>query len=227
MAKTDLTIIFLTANKLPKQWVEFQKQKLLEAAADNPIITISRKPLDWGINVLQTEPHGASNVYWQLLKGAKLATTEFIAVAEDDTLYPAQHFSYRPPSSDAFYYNRNKFGLFTWGKPTYYWKDRFKNSTLVASRKLVMEALTERFTKYPKGTPEALTGEMGRSVVENNLGLARQKAIWFETEASVVCLDHAYGIDPLGRTRRKALGALRAYDIPYWGKAEDIVKKFV
>ena len=161
-----------------------------------------------------------------MLKGAKLATTKFIAIAEDDTLYPKEHFAYRP-APDVFAYNRNKFGVFTWGKPTYYWKDRIKNSTLIASRKLTIEALKERFTRYPNGTPQHLTGEIGRSVVENNLGLTRRNALWFETETSVICLDHAYGIDPFGRTKRKAMGILRSFDIPYWGKAEDIVKKFV
>ena len=63
---TDLTIIFLTANRVPKQWAAFHKEKLLEAAAGKPIITISREPLDWGTNVLQTEKYGASNIYWQL-----------------------------------------------------------------------------------------------------------------------------------------------------------------
>jgi len=225
---TDITIIFLTANKLPKEWAQFHKEKLLEAAGEAPIITISREPLDWGINIIQKEPYGISNVYWQLLKGAKLAKTEYIAIAEDDTLYPKAHFEYRPPS-DTFAYNKNKFGLFTWGvPPTYYWYDRFKNSTLVAPRALTIEALEERFAKYPNGTPENahFTGELGRGNIEKNLGVTPRKSAWFETEISVVNLDHEFGIDHLGRTHRKAMGILRAYDIPYWGKAEDIVKRF-
>src|SRR5437016_5786451 len=93
----DLTIIFLTASKLPKKWALFQKEKLLEAVPDTPIITISKEPLDWGTNILQTEPYGTSNIWVQLLKGAKTATTKFIAVAEDDVLYPKEHFEFRPP----------------------------------------------------------------------------------------------------------------------------------
>ena len=224
----DTTIIFLTANKVPKGWAQLHKEKLLEAAQGKPIITISREPLDWGINVLQTEPYGISNVYFQLLKGAQMASTEFIAVAEDDTLYPKEHFDYRPPV-DTFAYNRNKFGVFTWGNPTYYWYDRTKNSTLVAPRKLTIEALEERFAKYPNGTPDVahFTGELGRSTIERNLGVTVRPWIWFTTETSIVSLDHEYGIDHLGRTHRKAMGILRCYDIPYWGKAEDIVHTFV
>ena len=57
----DITIIMLTPNLVPKQWAEFHKQKLLEAAGGTPIITISKEPLDWGINLLQTE-YGYPNI---------------------------------------------------------------------------------------------------------------------------------------------------------------------
>ena len=227
MASNELTIIFLTANKVPKAWAQFHKEKLLEAAAGKPIITISQEPLDWGINVLQTEPYGISNVYVQMLKGARLAKTNYIGIAEDDALYPKEHFTFRPPL-DTFAYNQNKFGLFTWGTPTYYWKDRMKNSTLIAPRKLTIDALEERFARYPKGSEHPhMTGELGRSNIEHNLGVTVRKSMWFSTEISVINIDHEFGIDHLGKTHRKAMGILRAYDIPYWGKAEDIVKKFV
>ncbi|MBI2593917.1 hypothetical protein HYW44_04740 [Candidatus Daviesbacteria bacterium] len=223
---SGITIIMLTANKVPKKWAEFHKQKLLEAAGSAPIITISREPLDWGINLLQTEDYGISNIYFQLLKGAKAAATDYIAVAEDDTLYPKEHFEYCPPP-DAFAYNMNKFGVFRWSKhPTYFWKNRIKNSTLVAPRKLTIEALEERFAKHPNGTPGGLTGELGRNNIEDKLGVTRRKSIWFSTEVSIIAIDHEFGIDRLARTHRKGMGILRAYDIPYWGKAEDIVKRF-
>ena len=222
----NITIIFLTANKVPKKWAEFHKEKLIEAAGDVPIITISREPMDWGINLLDTEPYTPSNIYFQLFRGAKEATTEYVAMAEDDTLYPKEHFEYRPPM-DTFAYNMNRFGVFRWSsKPTYFWKDRISNSTLVAPRKLAIETLEERFNKYPNGTSNQLTGELGRQNVEEKLGLTRRKMVWFSTDTSVVRIDHEYGIDDFARTHRKRMGILRAYDIPYWGKAEDLIKKF-
>ena len=225
MGPSDLTIIMLTASRVPVKWAMFHKEKLLEAAGTSPIITISRKPLDWGINLLDTEPYGISNIYFQLLRGAKKAKTEFIAVAEDDTLYPKEHFEYRP-KPDTFSYNQNRLGLFAWGKPTYFWKNRISNSTLVASRRLTIEALEERFNKYPKGTPSYYTGELGRKNIEDKLEVSHRKSSWFATEISVVRVDHELGIDRLSRTHRKAPGILRSYDVPHWGKAEDIVKKF-
>lgn len=226
MESSDITIILLTANRVPKQWAEYHKEKLIEAAGVSPIITISREPLDWEINLLDTETYGISNIYFQMLRGAKEATTDYIAVAEDDTLYPKEHFEYRPPA-DTFAYNMNRFSLFTWGKPTYFWKDRISNSTLIAPRLLTIEALEERFHKYPNGTPPSYTGELGRPNIEDRLGVGHRKTVWFSTEVSIVRIDHELGIDRLARTHRKGMGILRAYDIPYWGKAEDLVKRFV
>jgi hypothetical protein len=225
MEPNDITIIMLTANRVPKGWAQFHKEKLLEAAGDIPIITISKEPLDWGKNILQGEAYGASNIYLQMLRGAKVATTDYIAIAEDDALYPKQHFEYRPPL-DTFAYNMNRYNLFTWGKPTYSWKNRMGNFTLIAPRKLTIKALEERFAKYPNGTPNGLTGELGRQNVEEKLGLKHYKTTSFATDISIIHIDHEMGIDRLARTHRKGMGILRAYDIPYWGRAEDIIKRF-
>ena len=108
----------------------------------------------------------------------------------------------------------------------YFWKDRISNSTLVAPRKLTIEALEERFEKYPNGTPSYYTGELGRKNIEDKLKVTHRKMVWFSTEVSVVRVDHELGIDRLSRTHRKAPGILRSYDIPHWGKAENIVGRF-
>jgi hypothetical protein len=68
---------------------------------------------------------------------------------------------------------------------------------------------------------------MGRNNIEDKLGITRRKSTWFQTEISIIAVDHEVGIDRLARTHRKGMGILQAYDIPYWGKAEDIVKLFL
>lgn len=227
MASSDITLIMLTANRVPEKWAEFHKQKLIESANGSPIITISRKPLNWGINLLDEEEYHISNIYYQLLRGARHATTDYIAVVEDDTLYPKEHFEFRPPL-DTFAYNMNRFNVFRWSRtPTYFWKDRQSNSTLIAPRLLAIEALQERFDKFPDGTPSGFTGELGRKNIEDNLGVTHRKSMWFYTEeVSVVRVDHEEGVDRLSRTHRKGMGILRAYDIPVWGKAQDLVNIF-
>ena len=221
----DLTIIYLTLNNLPDKWMEYQQKVLLEAIGDTQIISISRIPMNLGINLIQTEKVCSSNVYWQLLRAAKLATTEFIAVAEDDSLYNTEHYSFRP-QKDEFAYNNSHWSLFTWGEPTYSWRNRKGNYTLVAPRLLVIESLEERFTKYPNGTPEGKTGELGRSRTDRMLGLTQHKVVEFSTTCPVINICHDNGLDDRARRHKKSFGTLRAYDIPYWGKAKELIKNY-
>ncbi len=219
----DITIIFLTLNKVPLKWAKYHKKVLSEAIGDTPIITISKKPLKWGLNLTQ-KSEGHANVYRQILRGAKIAKTPYIAIAEDDTLYPKSHFTdFRPPT-DTFAYDMNRWGILTWGSPRYFLKQQIANSTLIAPRDLTIEALEERFKK---GMPDKLCGELGKAKIERWLRVTPRKFVEFTTPTPVLCFTHTFGLDPLERRRRKRMWNIQAYDIPNWGKSWDIVKKFV
>jgi len=221
----DLTIIYLTLNNLPKGWQEYQIEVLKKCIGNAPIISVSRLPMDLGINLIQTEEPSPSNVYRQMLRAAKIATTKYIGIAEDDTLYCPDHFRHRP-RDDEFAYNLSHWSLFTWGVPTYGWRNRKGNYSMIAPRKLLIEALEERFEKYPEGTPPDLTGELGRVKVDSYLGLTQRKAVDFYTNNPIINVNHELGLDDRARRHQKTLGTLRAYDIPGWGKAADLVLKF-
>ena len=219
----DLTIIYLTASKIPQKFAEYQRKILKEAAGDYPIISLSREPLDFGTNVLQVGPKCMDTIYREMLRGAKLATTPYVAVAEDDTFYPKEHFNFFRPPMDTFAYNQNRFSLFTWGTPTYNWRNRKANTTLIAPRELLIEALEERFKKYPEPIPERLVGELGRPMVERNLKVTLRNSVEVFSEVSVIQVNHDYGSDDRAKRHRKALGPIKAYDMPHWGKAEDLI----
>ena len=221
----DITVLFLTVNKLPEYWVEYQKKVLLEAIDENQVISLSMKPINLGLNILQDKPRSLSNIYWQMLRGAKIATTDYIGIAEDDSLYIKDHFSYRPPL-DTFAYNMDRWSLFNWGENIYSWRERRSNSSLIAPRLLLIKALEERFKKYPNGTPDKITGEVGRPRVERNMGITLRKAVDFYTVEPMININHDFASDHLQRSHRKRLGALRAYDIPRWGKASELIKHF-
>jgi hypothetical protein len=222
----DLTIIYLTLNLLPKKWQEYQIDVLKKCIGNAPIISISRLPMDLGTNLIQSEEPSPSNVYRQVLRGAKLAKTKYIAIAEDDTLYVSDHFRHRP-ADDEFAYNLSHWSLFTWGTPIYGWRNRKGNYSMIANRELVIEALEERFEKHPNGTPPELTGELGRWKVDRYLGVKQRKEVDFYTNNPIINVNHELGLDDRARRHQKTLGTLRAYDIPMWGKASDLVKKFV
>ena len=204
----DLTLIYLTPNLVPKQWAEYHKKVLLEEIGDTPIITISKEPLDWGTNILQTE-YGVKNIYHQILRGAKLATTPYIAIVEDDTLYPREHFINRPPL-DTFLYDLNRWILFTWGKPFYHHKPRCANSGMIAPRELAIKALEE--------SPHRVK-ELG--TVDN------YKHEEFYSSKPFVCFNHDFSIDSLERRHKKKASYVQALEIPKWGRAKDVRKLFI
>ncbi len=220
----DLTVIFLTENKLPPKWMKYQRKVLLEAVGDNKLITISRRPLKMGVNLIQKEPRSLINIYRQMLRGAKKAKTDYIAVAEDDTLYPSSHFTIRP-SKNVFAYNGSNWKLFNWGPPIYHSPLNALNYALVASRELVIDTLENRFKK--KGIDDKFAGELGKKKVWKKIGTRENRRVLFFTVTPVVNINHDKGFDPKAQAHRKPRGKFRAIEIPRWGKAEDLIKKWV
>lgn len=215
----DLTIIFLTLNKVPERWAEYHRQVLIKAIDNSSLITVSKKPMNFGINLIQDVEPSISNIYKQILRAAKIATTPYIAIAEDDCLYHKTHFEFRPPL-DTFAYNYYRWGLFTWGNPVFYYKDRISNATLIAPRDITVKSLENRFKFYPSER----IGELGN---EKGTKLNRYNIVHFYSEVSMVYFSHVNAMDPTEQHKTKKRGAVQAFDIPYWGKASDLQKKFV
>lgn len=226
MNTSDLTIILITANKVPTYFAQVQKEYLLEAAKGSPIIIISYKPMDWGnLNLLQTE-YSVDNVYRQILRGAKEADTPYIALAEDDTLYGPNHFHQFRPDSRKVAYDQTCWQLQTWS-PTYYLRYGSTNCTLLAARQLVINAIEERYAKWPDGLPPRGAGELGRYMVEvRRLKVSLVPSVSFRSIHGVVQFQHPYSVDHLEQKQRKKMGAIRAYELPFWGRGEDLVKLF-
>lgn len=225
--KPNLTCVFLTVNKLPPKWTTFHKQKLLEAIGDYPIITVSRIPTDMGgVNLIQDGPICADNVYRQMLRACYVATTPYIAIAEDDSLYPYDHFHTFRPDLNTFAYNMSRWSLYDWREPMYSWRDRISNLTLIAPRELTIKCLEERFEKYPNPIPDSLCGEMGKVRTERKLDLPHYNTIMWNSDIAVLNINHKYSMDDRELRQVKKPGSLRAYDIPYWGHARQIMAHF-
>ena len=222
----DMTIVYYTANAIPEKFHEFTKTILQVSAEGTPIVSVSKKPMDLGTNIVVDSPRSTINIYRQALIGAKAAKTKYIAMAEDDALYPPDHFKHRP-SDDAFAYNMSQWGLYTWVEPAMYsHKGRHVLYSMVCNRELFIETMEARFEKYPVDEEIVLKnwGEPGK--YERHLGLPEVKMETFNTGHAIVVFSHetalAYG--HLGK--RKKLGNLRCFDIPYWGKAEELKKRY-
>lgn len=224
----DLTVVYLTANKMPSRWERFHRGHLLSAIQDRPLITVSVKPVDLpGTHLFQEGPFCAWSVYQNLLRAARIADTKYVAVAEDDTLYTWRHFSDFRPKDDEIAYNFSRWSVFSWLKEHAFFSCIRKpgNFTMIGPRQLVIEALEERERKWPDGLPYA--GEIGRPDIERRMQVTRRKLVeWWSIEP-VVNLAHPQGLSPTyintPKLERKP-GELKAHHIPIWGSAAAIAE---
>jgi hypothetical protein len=220
----DLTIIMMTPNKVPKTWAEYHKKILMDEAGDAQFITISNEPLDWGTNLIQTE-YSVTNIYRQMLRGAKIATTPFIAIADDDTLYPREHFLYRPPM-DRFGYNYNRWHILTWKRkvPYYFYKPRPGNGLLICSRELMITAIENRLKDRNE-----LVGYLARELGTGKYVKDFDKAEFMEfyTYHPVVSFYHDYSVDPHNQHHTKRPWPVQCFDLPKWGHVKGVLEKFV
>jgi hypothetical protein len=223
----DLTLLYYTANLITDHFAERVRshlercvEQLSPAGEALPIVSVSQKPIAFGRNICVGDI-GAStyNVYKQILIGAEAATTPYIACCEDDTLYPPEHLAYRPPTRDVFAYNLNRW----WIEPEGHYRHRRRPnmSACIASTALMVEALRERFAKFPTPSTDRKQlngwGEPGR--YEENLGLPQRALLYFETSAPVVSFDHK---PSLGGIRRRGAGDVIQDDLPPWGNGREL-----
>jgi hypothetical protein len=219
----DITVVMITANKVPRGWSRFHRKKMQEAIGDTPIITISYKPLDWGINLIQTE-YSHVNIFRQMLRAFKIAKTKWVAMTDDDTLYPKEHFQYRG-KNDGFYYNLNRWQIATWMPHFYYHKPKPGNGCMIASRELAIEKIEERLKRSPNLDQKDECKELGTWT--RWTGFDEPKYYPFYTESGgIVTFDHDYSHDRASRNHEKVIHPVRAYDIPYWGRSVDIAARF-
>ena len=156
-------------------------------------------------------------------------------MAEDDILYTKEHFHTKEPEGDVYLYDMNKLSLFTWTRPPLF---SFRHNRkvviqIIAPRKMLIEALEERFARlevlkkqYGKKEEDIIRywGDPGR--YEKYLGVTVRPTEEFMCTCPSIVFSHEYAFGYLSRGTRKRLGDLRIIEVPYWGRAEEVLKLF-
>lgn len=236
VTKKDLTIIYYTSNLLEKTNPYFLKntrKQLDKAVGDFPIISVSHKPIDLGINICIGDV-GRSHLtlYRQILIGAKGAKTKYVAMAEDDILYSWEHFNQELPKEDYFLYDMNKWSMFSWIRPYQYsYRDRMVVNQLIAPRDYLVEALEERFERVKflmktKSEKQIIRywGDPGR--YERYLGVKERRVKHYFSSVPSIVFSHEDAFGYLSQGSKKRIGNPRAFDIPIWGRASDVMKLY-
>lgn len=238
------TIIYLTDNTLDEKLAAKCREKLIEAAGDNPIISVSQKPVDLGRNICVGEiGRSWMSLQRQLLAGLEAAETKYVAIAEHDCLYTKEHFAWTPPRDDIFYYNANHY-LVEWGGNhpelngmySKWCDDRCALSQLICNREALIGCIKEKLDLIEKGiTILRKLGEPGRphdKVVRGAQVAASgskeylmpylegylKKYTYAIFKTDYANLDIRHKTNFTGPKR----GKHRTYEIPYWGRFENL-----
>lgn len=223
--KGNITVIYYTANFLNERFASNTRKKLLETIGDLPLISVSKKPMDFGQNICVGDtPRNHIWVWRQALIGAKAAKTKYIGLAEDDVFYSPEHFTRFTPTPNTFAYNGSVWSLHTWGPPLFSWRGRRVLHSLVCERDLFVETIEELFAKYPNDAefPIHKLGEPGR--YEYRQGTTPRMTEMFYTNTPNIAVTHREALGFLSQGTRKRHGFLRATGLPYWGSAEEVLK---
>lgn len=210
----DITAVYYTAEVAPSSFTATTMTKLLESLDGIPLVVIKLE-----------DPSLRSHfqIYRQALEGAKQAKTTYIALCEDDELYSPAHFQYRPRKTP-FAYNLAYWGVYTWQDPPMYnYKGRKNLGNLICDRVAFIQAMEERFAKYPDPQGHHLKdiwAEPGK--YERQLGVPVQETEDFYTNPPNIKFSHETELSFAGLGKRKKAGTMRAFDIPYWGHVNNI-----
>ena len=240
----SLSILYYTANTLNATFLTQTQVALREAAdrANAEIIAVGRQPMDFGDRNFvfdPTIPICNWAIYRQMFMAAQAARTPWVACAEDDAFYAPEHFLECPRDALRFWYDDNRWQLYTWlkepifcTKPSHHDNIRPVAWILNCSRDLLLRNLTDRFRRYPDplehNTPNDHWMEPGRPEEAEIMpgwplaGYGR----WRCSRPSVVVL-HA---ESLGQKRLKPghvrrMQTQRADELYRWGRADALLDK--
>lgn len=228
---TDTTIISLIDNNLDPDLWSLCKDYLIWSAEDIPIISVSQKPVDLGTNIcVGNIGRTMESIWMQALAGAKAARTRYVAIAEQDNLYPRGWFGYKPLRDDTFYYNFNYVILNYTGNLNGIFgvnnEIRTAFSQLVCNRRLLVDALSWAIGEVDSG-----------NAIKHEDGLIMEPGAWknlFCTKRAIKFTDYDFCWDEWpsvdirhGRnfTKQKRLYKMLSPKSLYWGTVEDIWNK--
>lgn len=238
------TIIYLTDNSLDPQIAGLCRRHLLEVAGDNPIVSVSQRPIDLGRNVCVGEI-GRSwlSLYRQLAAGCEAAEMEWVMVAEHDCLYTPEHLAYQPADPGVFWYNDNRWLVQQDGNHPELngmysrWPGALALSQLICRRDLLAECVRERLALLEGGGSPKLLGRAEPGVLTERAAKDAQRyaasgrPVWlrqyFENlthwehrtfRTKLPNLDIRHSTNFSGPKR----GSKRRYELPHWGRWEAV-----
>lgn len=212
----DATIICYTSNREKPNFEKRIQENIKQNCAGLPIISVSQKPIDFGKNICVGDV-GVSgfNMFRQVQIACREAKTKFVISAEADCLYPPDYFLFEPKKDDICYRNSNLYVL-RYHK-NYFGKKKGATHAQVVGREYYLSCLDQLFKGTPDWSPEEKNFPKERYGREDIFDYIE----YYLTENPVVQIKTI-------RSMRWHTVCSRTpiYEIPYWGTATEILKKY-
>lgn len=153
---TNKGIVYYTDNRLDDKINRVVQKQIL--AANIPIISVSLKPIDFGINIVLDLAPCYTTMVRQITTALEASTSKYVFFCEHDVLYPLSHFDFTPPKDNIFYYDGN---VLRWDYPhdrliTY--ERLISLSGLSVNREFALNHYQKRLKKIEEHNLEAQTG---------------------------------------------------------------------
>lgn len=212
-----LTVIYYTSNREDPVFEQKIRNRLLKSAGDLPIISVSHKPIDLGINIC-VGPHTPNdhNLYRQIQIGCKAATTPFVIAAEADCIYPEDYFKYIPTDgTDHFYRYANIWILYK--KFNYFFQKSSSECGMIAGREFFIETID----KMLEGLPE---WDESKDVKLKKISLLHKWNTFGDVTGNpIVSFKTNKGLRQFTRTINNTSDI---ESLPYWGSVKSLKEEF-
>ena len=214
----DATIIYYTSNKENPKLEEKVKENILQNCGDLPIISVSHKPIEFGKNICVGDV-GASgfNMFRQVQIACREATTKFVISAEADCLYPSDYFQFIPERDDVCYRNSNLY-VMAHKRPILWKKEGGATHAQVVGREFYLEKLRQLFAGAPEWSIEEKNFPKERWHYQDVFSRIK----YYETKNPVLQFKTSDSMRYHTTSDR-----IDRSEIPYWGKALDLRKKYL
>ena len=212
MKKHQTTIIYYTHNREDTEFERKIQENILEASRGLPIISVSHKPINFGVNICVGEkPLSYSNVLRQTLIGLRAAKTKFCIGAEDDCLYPLDYFQFTPETFDNVYRYTNVVVHFD-GRDRF-WKKRYVEAAQMCGREFWIGRIKAILDGHDRWEPIPVNPPFVFTTADKYSWSGKNPVIYFKTRKS---FKFKTGFIP---------GSMK--EVPYWGSAEEVYNKYL
>lgn len=142
-------LIYYTDNRLDDTIAQAVRRQIDRCRGDWPVISVSLRPISFGLNIVLPLERGMLTMFKQILLGLEASTASVIFLVEHDVLYHPSHFEFRPEWPGVYYYNTNNWKVdLKSGRALYY--VCHQTLALCASRELLLQHYRARVERVER-----------------------------------------------------------------------------